>query len=247
MRRLVGIFVLLLLGSGTSADVQQRLVLSTIEGTPNGVIGAAVLKAAYGKLGIDLDIYYTSGKRSLLVAASGSVDGEVLRVGTVSEMHPTLIRIGVPIHTLEVSAFSKRSNAPKQRVEDLPYLRVGHLRGAVLPEDVTRHLSDVWRANSNRELFKLLMADKLDAVLTSTVTEAVTIRQLGIEEGEIVGQPIGRENLYHFLHKKHADLVPEITTVLEQMAASGELDAIITALTEELLGGKFPVHAGNVE
>ncbi|MDN3719794.1 hypothetical protein QW131_12980 [Roseibium salinum] len=112
MRRLVGIFVffLLLLGSGTSADVQQRLVLSTIEGTPNGVIGAAVLKAAYGKLGIDLDIYYTSGKRSLLVAASGSVDGEVLRVGTVSEMHPTLIRIGVPIHTLEVSAFFP--NAP---------------------------------------------------------------------------------------------------------------------------------------
>jgi polar amino acid transport system substrate-binding protein len=237
MRHLQGICLFVCLIFMTlEASAQQKLVLSTIERSPNGKIGAAVLKVAYQKLGIEIDIYLTSSKRSLVVSSTGGVDGEVLRIGAVARSFPTLLQVDVPIKNLQLAVFRKKSELAEWTVEDLPDLRVGHLAGVVRLENYTKDFSDVWRGHSSKELFEMLHAGKLDVVVGDLVAGNIAIRELGLETLEAMDEPVDQESMFHFLHEKHASLVPEITKVLMEMSQNGELAGIVQSSMSVLEG-----------
>jgi polar amino acid transport system substrate-binding protein len=233
MRRLQGIcLTVLLICVSIAASAQQKLVLSTIERSPNGAIGAAVLKVAYQKLGIEVEVYQTSGKRALMVSSSGTVDGEVLRIGAVAQSFPTLIQIDVPIKKLMLAVFRKKSEISSWTFEDLPELRVGHLAGAVRPETFTKGYSDIWHGHSNRELFEMLEAGNLDVVVSDYAAGMLIIRELGLGTIELMEDPFDQENMYHYLHEKNLALVPEITRVLKEMERKGEINGIVKETME---------------
>ncbi|CTQ51595.1 Bacterial extracellular solute-binding proteins, family 3 [Roseibium album] len=233
MRHLQGIcLIVLLMCVPIAASAQQKLVLSTIERSPNGAIGAAVLKVAYKKLGIEVEVYQTSGKRSLMVSSSGTVDGEVLRIGAVAQSFPTLIQIDVPIKKLKLAVFRKKSELTSWTFDDLPELRVGQLAGAVRLDTFTKNYSDVWRGHSNRELFEMLQAGNLDAIVIDYAAGKLVVRELGLTTIEVLEKTIDEEDMFHFLHEKHVTLVPEITRVLKEMESTGEINGIVKETME---------------
>ncbi|WP_157738822.1 ABC transporter substrate-binding protein [Labrenzia sp. VG12] len=222
-------------------QAQERLVLATIENTPNGRIGAALLKAAYSRLDIEVDIYSTSGKRGLMQSSTGAIDGEVVRFKLVGDMHPTLLRVDVPLIEFAVTVFVNQADGASGTIMDLATRRVGHLAGAVKLKQLTLNFDDVWQAASNEELFGMLAAGHLEAVVSASIAGRIATRQLGLKGIEELDPPLERANLYHFLHEKHAHLVPKITQVLRHMRETGELqaliDAEITAMMENISSG----------
>mgnify|MGYP000336128697 CR=1 FL=1 len=234
---------LLLLAAATGVQAKEKLVFSAIEQAPHGVMGAAVLKEAYRKIGIEVDIYYTSGRRSLLISSAGTVDGEVSRVEAVGKIFTSLERIEIPLMQLETAVFISQTHSEDWSFDDLPKLRVGYLNGATKMEAFTKGFPDVWVGHSNRELFEMLLAGHLDAVVTSLETGRVTARQVGAEGIVVMERLVQQENLYHYLHRKNRDLAPKITAVLKQMTESGELEAILNATMDELLTVGYPEFA----
>ncbi|GAB4512603.1 MAG: transporter substrate-binding domain-containing protein [Roseibium sp.] len=224
----------------TGGQARDKLVLSGIERAPHSVMAAAILKAAYRKLDIEVEIYYTSGKRSLVMSSSGAVDGEVSRVRAVGESFSSLHRIELPLMPLETAVFVQQGNGHRWSFDDLPRLRVGYLNGVKKMETFTREFPDVWVGHSNDELFKMLIAGHLDAVVTSMVTGRVTIELLHADGIVVMDRLVDQEYIYHYLHEKNRDLVPRITAVLERMAESGQLDAISDAAMDELLSVGYP-------
>jgi len=222
---LFGLFVLTV----SAVEAQQSLVLATIENTPNGRIGASILKRAYARIGINVEIYQTSGQRGLMLSSTGAVDGEVVRFGVVGIKHPALRRVDVPLVQFEMTVFVRDDQSSADIVGNLASLRVGHLAGTVKLVDLTKDFRDVWRASSNRELFEMLSAGHLDAVISDTVAGRVALSRLGLSGITELKPPLVHDNLYHFLHEKHVHLLPEITRVLRTMSQSGEMRAATEA------------------
>ncbi|MCK7615832.1 substrate-binding periplasmic protein [Roseibium sediminicola] len=220
----------------SAVEAQQRLVLSTLESTPNGRIGAAILKRAYAEIGIEIEIYQTSGQRGLMLSSAGAVDGEVVRFGVVGDLHPTLRRVDVPIVRFAMTVFVKENAVSTVRLDNLAALRVGHLTGTVKLVELTQGFSDVWRASSNSELFEMLAAERLDAVISDTVAGRIALGRLGLSGITELKPPLVQDNLYHFLHEKHSHLVPEIGRVLQRMTQTGELRATIEAEIKSMTG-----------
>ncbi|CTQ51594.1 Bacterial extracellular solute-binding proteins, family 3 [Roseibium album] len=211
-----------------AANAKEKLVFSAIENAPNGCIAGAVLEAAYQKIGIDIEIYFTSGKRALVVSSGGSVDGEVARIREVAQKHPTLVRIEVPIATLKTAFFTAESDDLSQlREDDLPTSKVGLLTGVVRSEQMAQDFEDVWHGQSYFELFDMLNVGNLDAVIADLVAGRVILSELGWRHIDVLEGVVRRDPLYHYLHEKNAHLAPEITAVLESMAASGEVSELI--------------------
>jgi len=231
---------LMALAASTAGQSQDKLVLSTIERAPHGLMGSAVLKEAYRELGIEVTIYFTSGSRSLVMSSSGAVDGEVSRVSAIGDSFSSLERIEVPLMQLETAVFVQQANSHRWSFDDLPGLRVGYLNGAKKMEAFTEGFSDVWVGHSNEELFTMLVAGRLDAVVTSMETGRVTTEHLGYDGIVVMGPLVQQENLYHYLHEKNRHLAPKITAVLERMAESGQLEAILQAAMDELISVGYP-------
>ncbi len=219
--------VLWFFASAAGAGAQEKLVFSTVELSPTTVAAVAVLKAAYGKLDIDIDVEFTSGDRALLMSSTGAVDGEVLRIKSVGDAYPTLLRVDVPVTHLDSGAFVVRQRARDWTYEDLPVLRIGRLGGVVELKKRTQDYSGVWEGHSNQELFEMLLADRLDVVVTAIQDGQRTLDELGFTGIEVMEKSIESVNLYHYLHKKNERLVPGITVVLEEMLESGELETIL--------------------
>jgi len=237
LKDLLRLLIICFLAAVSSAALaEQRLVLATLENTPNGRIGSAVLKQAYAKIGIEVEIYPTSGKRALMLSSTGALDGEVVRFGMVGDLHPSLHRVDVPLVRFAVSVFVNKENATEDMIDKLSDLRVGHLTGTVRLVKLTREFGDVWQASSNGELFGMLAAGHLDAVVSDTVAGRIALQQLGLGGIGELGQPLFHDNLYHFLHEKHAHLVPRITETLQVMTRTGELKAVVDAEIKSMSG-----------
>lgn len=219
----------------SGATAQQKLVLSTLEHAPNGKIGSEILKTAYAKLGLNLETYYTSGKRALVLSSSGVVDGEVLRTSDVAQKYPSLIKVDVPLLTLMNVVFVNRHRSSGEVFMDLKNTRVGFLNGVEQLDAYTQGFHHIWRAESFRELFEMLSLGKLDAVISEKTAGKIEIHALGLDSVVTLDKVIAPETLYHFLHEKHVQLVPKVAEVLQQMKSSGEMEQIANRAVMEIV------------
>lgn len=230
MRFPIGFGLLLGICITCAVSAREKLVFSAIENAPNGCIAAAVLEAAYKKIDIDIEIYFTSGKRALVVSSGGSVDGETARIKAVARKHPSLVRIDVPIATLQTAIFTTVSDGQSHmKVIDLRGAKVGVLNGVVRFEQMVQGYEDVWHGQSYSELFDMLKVGNLDAVLADLVAGTIILKQLGLEQIGVLEGVVQREPLYHYLHEKNAELAPKITAVLKEMNEHGEISQLIDA------------------
>ena len=91
-------------------NAQPILIFAQIRDTPDQIIGAEILKVAYGKIGISIKMVDMPGKRALTESSSGRVDGEVHRIVEIADEYPTLLKVPTPINYIEPSVFSKKHN-----------------------------------------------------------------------------------------------------------------------------------------
>ena len=105
--------------------------------------------------------------------------------------------------------------------------RVGHLQGLEQLDDYTKDFRHVWKAETFRELFEMLAAGKLDAVVSEEMASKIEIEALELDNIVALEKSMTPVYPFHFLHEKHADLVPKITEVLREMKTNGEMNQIV--------------------
>lgn len=218
-----------------AAQAQEKLTFSTIEGSPLARIASVVMAAAYKKLGIAAEIYFTSGKRALVISSDGHVDGELVRIGAVKDRYPALRQVPVPSLEAKGIVFVRQEDKGRITGSDLSKLRVGHLDGVVQAARFADGFDDVWLGHSAAELFQLLSSGKLDAVISDGFDGPLTIAQLGLADVVPLGPPFQIEPMFHYIHEKKSHLVPKVAEILADMHARGEIEAITETVVETLI------------
>ncbi|WP_051333497.1 substrate-binding periplasmic protein [Aliagarivorans marinus] len=219
----------------------QSLSITTLPETdPLVQLCARIMSEVYQRLGLDLDLRYMPPKRALVDANNGKSDGELFRIAGIESLYPNLVRVPVPIYTIEGVVFSKLHDFQVAGWESLRPYRIWGLRGV--------HFSEVGTRGFNREfnnrvepLFKKLAAERLDVVVETKFSGAIILQQLGLQQVIKTLEPsLARFELYHYLHKDHQALLPMFEATLTEMQRDGSLAALILqfeqALLESLLG-----------
>jgi len=214
-----------------TVHAQERLVFTSPE-NPMSKKVELVLKTAYGRLGIAIEVVHMPGKRALLMSNTGIYDGELIRSEVVLKQFENLIKVPVPISELNLFAFTHGQPLAKTNWEGLKGLNVGITIGSIYAEVKTAHLNPVRLVNTN-QLFKMLSSDRIDVVIVSRNIGKYSIRTSSIPNIIMNEPPLFRSPIFHMLHKKHQLLLPKITAILSEMKKSGQIEKIVKVYLEE--------------
>ncbi|QDG79053.1 amino acid ABC transporter substrate-binding protein [Labrenzia sp. PHM005] len=187
-------------------------------------LAVEIVTAAYNRLGIPIVIQKMPRARSIAMASAGQADGEIAAPRVFEKVFPELHRIDVPIMTIDVLVYScdphiLESKKPSE-------LRWGRLNGARLLATFTDDYENVWLGETQPELFGMLKLGRLDAVIAPRI--ALHLYSDQNEQGCIqrVGAPLRTVPFYHYLHRKHSNLIPIVKSEFRDMLASGDIERI---------------------
>ncbi len=214
------------------AEAQSELTLSGIKGSINHQIGSSILETAYKKIGISVDTVEMPAKRSLVMVNAGDFDGEVQRIGNIDRHYPNLIVVPEPLLYLESSVFIKNSEIRIKGWEDLSPYTIGIPRGIMYLEHHTKGLNRIF-VKSQDQLFDLLNTGRIDVVIISTNYGLSFLNKHKGMKIRMLVPPILKIPLYHYLHRKHRNLIPKIAESIRQMRISGEMDEIISQYRQD--------------
>jgi polar amino acid transport system substrate-binding protein len=183
-----------------------------------------LLKEAFLRLDKDITIEKKPAERSLKDANAGITDGEFLRVSGIGKLYPNLLIVPEPLYEMEFVAFSKMENLllPKNW-KSLSEYNTGYVIGWKIIEKNLNGMSGNAGVGNQEMLFKLLDANRFEIVIYSRNFGRQIINKLDIKDLYSSTVPLAVEPMYLFLHKRHKELIPRLTTILKQMKAEKKL------------------------
>lgn len=216
-----------MLGAGHSSTHASSAKTITLEGpssTPAALYVQELLALAYGNLGYRIEYEAIPLARSFVEANNGRIDGLRARVGTVADKYPNLVR--VPFHLLdfEVMLIGDRrvcGVCDLRQTDELVMPRGFKAIGDILGEYQNKFR--IVEVPGDKRALDMLSTGKVKLAAVSDVNVPEAFFQLN---HHWVKQTLARLPDYHYLHKKHADLVSKVSDELHRLDAAGEVDRL---------------------
>ena len=235
-RPALGLLLWIWILAGTqSAVANEKIVLVTPVNTIDTVISEVVLRKAYARLGVNLEIRKYPAERALQLANQGTVAGEVQRIDGLSASYPNLIQVRPPINYIEGTVFSGDTRFQVDGWESLRPFRIGIIRGIKFAESNTQGM-DVQAVGDYERLFTMLENGRFEIIVSPGINGEYHLRLFGMVGVAKLRPAIERFDLFHYLHRDHEALAAKVSEVLERMRQSGELERIRARVIQVLLG-----------
>jgi polar amino acid transport system substrate-binding protein len=202
------------------------------------VNGISLLRQAYGRLGMEIEEVDIPSERGLRMSNEGLLDGEVARVEGLEQTYPNLIRVPVAVLATSVEAIAIDPSIRVSKWEDLRRYSLCIPHGIKAIELPTAGMN-AYTVNSGQQIIKMLKVKhcQVGVIASATWADYEDLDWSGI-------RPVGRLGsfpLYHYLHKRHADLVPRLSAVLKQMRAEGVIAKIQKTTDDEAVAARSRV------
>ena len=228
---------LLVFFTATASFSQSPLTLNTFAGPPLSTPDQAgmydlVLREAFTRIGVPVRIGHLPAERSLLNADRGIDDGDFVRIAGLETTYTNLIRVPEKITDFEFVAFSRNLRITTPDWESLRPYDVAIVRGWKILEKNLAGAASLTRVKNLRILFTLLAQGRADLAVYSRFEGYEMINRLGLTDIQVLEPPLAVREMFLYLHKKHAALVPEVTAALRAMKADGTYQRIV----EQTLG-----------
>ncbi len=230
----VSVLVLsILLFPTTGYSDQNKIVVSGIAGAVNSDISLQVLKEAYKEIGYQIEYQPLPGARALHTSNSGQVDGELFRIANVEKKYKNLIPVPTPINVLQAIVFSKNKNVDVNGWKSLKPYKIGVQIGIKFVERGTRGFN-VSAVETNEQVFKMLNSGRVNIAVVAYTNGVKTINKLKLTDVKTLKPPVQEYLLYHYLHKRHKNLIPSLDSVLQNMKKSGRIEQIRREIINKL-------------
>lgn len=226
--------------SGTVAAAppgeRPQMVFSSFPSDGMSELFKRVLTEAYEELGYMVVIWKLPAERALILANDGMVDGEAARVPVIEAEYPNLVRVPTPIYINRIAVLTKRTEYdPSMGFGGLAGYRLSIRNGYKFLEKMTKGM-DCHEVSSYEKLLTLLKSGRVDFALAEYFDILPTLAKVPLDRIKVLDKPLAINPMYHYLHRKHEKLVPEINAVLRRMDAQGRMEIIAHQMLHELLG-----------
>ena len=198
-----------------SARAAKRFTLSVVEHPIIIPTFSPPILRAYRKLGIKVELQLIKGGRGLIESTSGRTDGELVRMSAIEQYTDELLRVPVSLGVLSAKLFCDKKVLCEPEVLNDPAVIVGIINGenamSLYMED--KHATVVAipdLANLKRMLEKgrlsYIIGMEHDLGFKINYSPEFQVSSRSLFEGEV----------FHYVHRKHLALVPQLAEALEQ-------------------------------
>lgn len=179
------------------------------------------LQVAYSSIGIEIQRKELPPIRSITALEENTIDGLLIR-GESVRSQSDLIEVPIALAEGEIVVFTKNVEFEVKGWESLRPYFIGIQRGVIQVERGTLGMKT--HQVSELELaLHMLSLGRLDIVVIPRLPGIRGLKNTGRTDLKMLSPPVQVEKLYHYLHKKHAHLLPQITLALAKLKESGEL------------------------
>lgn len=234
-------FIAILFFTVSVSKAQDRIILNTSNEPPNSTdslngICDRVVKEAFRRIGMDVQIIRLPSERALLNANEGIEDGNYARVGgMISRLYPNLVQVPEPITKFEFTAFSKKHDFKASGWEGLKPYHVGIVTGWKILENNIQNTKSLTMVSNADALFGMLEAEKIDIAVYDLRQGKFAIKKLKVKDIRAALPPLTTQDMYIYLHKKYETIVPKLTDALRQMKKDGTYRRIVSETLKDLL------------
>ena len=179
-----------------------------------------LVKEVFSKLNIDAKVIRLPSSRSVINANKGIDDGVIARTKGFEKKFKNLIRVPVPILRFKFVAYSLDKKIDVKNWDSLKPYSVGFIRGWRIYEKNVVETKKLTRVQNAEQLFKLLLNKRADLILFEYYRGSWWNKHLNAQ-AHLIGSPIVEKDMFIYMHKKHATLVPKITKVLTELIKDG--------------------------
>ncbi|PKO87618.1 MAG: ABC transporter substrate-binding protein [Betaproteobacteria bacterium HGW-Betaproteobacteria-10] len=189
---------------------------------------------AFRRIGQTFQLISLPSERSLLAANLGEVDGEGLRVAGLSSQYPDLIQVPEPYIRISFTAFARDANIQVNAGwSDLKPYRLAFITGWKMFEANTAGAAHIYRLEQAAQMFRMLNEGRIDVALYTLNDGVALTRDLGMKNIRPLTPSLKDVDLYLYLHKRHAALVPQLASALRQMKADGTQQRILKSIANQ--------------
>jgi len=216
-----------------SLEAQERLLVSRIESDFNEDYMERLLTEAYQQIGVKVDYIQYPAKRALYASNLGETDGEMARIEGVDKKFQNLLMTDVTISSIEIVVFTKNEKILVDGWQSLKPYSIAIPRGIRVIENGTAGM-EVSAFNTTEKILKLVSMGRYDVAILTRIDGLGYVKKLNITNLTILEPPLAKVDLYHYLHKKHENLLPKINSSLLQLKESGRMKVIRDQFLTEL-------------
>ncbi len=203
----------------------EQMVFTTLKGMSVAEVCSTVLTEAYTILGIDIKIHSFPPQRAINTSNRGLVDGEVMRIKNTDKTYKNLIRIDPSICVMHSRVYTMKSHIVLTGWSSLRPYKIGIHLGHLYAKRGTSGMN-VETIGTNEQLLEMLHEGRLDVVVAQEPDARKIIKDLGLKGINELSPPIASLPLYHYLHKKNADIIDRLEAVLSKMHTEGRIEEI---------------------
>jgi polar amino acid transport system substrate-binding protein len=194
---------------------------------------AELARIAFGRVGVEVDVTTVPTERSLINVNSGLDDGDIFRVAGVEREYPNLIPIPEKTLDNDFIVYTKRGDIQIRSWDDLRPFSVAFATGWKPFERNVKDLKELTKTSSIHDLFPLLEKGRADVILMDRWQGQWIVHQQGYQV-RLLEPPLARFEMFMYLHKKHAALVPRVAQALAAMKADGSYQQLYDRILKPL-------------
>lgn len=226
-RKVTGLGASSLLGFLAASSLAQNVmrVSTLLEEDPAMLVAERIMREAYRRLGIRLEVQAMPGERSLISANSGETDGELYRKIDIDKTYTHLLRVPTPLLSYEIVVFTKLEPFKVESWESLRPYKIGFVKGIKIIEEKTAGMQ-VESVATMQQAFAKLARGRSDIVLANRLSGLAALRAHAIQGVGVLMPPVVTFFVYHYLNDKHAALLPKLSAVLKAMEHERTLQKI---------------------
>lgn len=208
-----------------AADVQEVQISTLIGNDPATSIAEQVVAEAYRRIGRVLVLHKLPGERSLLMANEGRVDGELYRKLGMERQYPNLVIVPVPLLTYEIVIFTRGTDFVVNGWESLRPFTIGYVHGIKIVRENTVGMKTEAVATIIQAMQKLAMG-RTDLVVGNRISGLAAIEALKLDDVRVLAPALASFPVFHYVNKKHAELVPQLQAALLAMTADKTIERL---------------------
>jgi polar amino acid transport system substrate-binding protein len=190
-------------------------------------------REAFRRAGVEVEVTAVPTERSLINVNSGLDDGDIFRVAGVEAAFPNVIRIPEKTLDNDFIAYTRLPGVALRTWADLQPYTVAYATGWKPYERNVKNVKEVTNTPSIHELFPLLEKGRVDIILVDRWQGQWVVQQAGYQLKPLE-PPLARFEMFMYLNKKHAALVPKVAQALRDMKADGSYQKIYDATLRPL-------------
>lgn len=198
---------------------------------------------AFRRLDVPLEIRQVPTARLSVMAASGELDGELVRARAYGDSQPNLIRVEAPVVDVNFALWAATPEISITRLDELATreLSVNYVRGVlgceqalgrVVPPKLLTAVTATEPALEMLRLGRVQMHCGIDFTVLALASSAEFKGKLKLHKVLSVGEPTA---LYPYLHRRNATLAPRLAAALTEMRNDGTI-ARLQAQTQKEFG-----------